>query len=52
MVVNLYFLAYLSALSEMHASGIRDRGSGTYMQGMGVFLIEELSRLWHEVEDH
>jgi hypothetical protein len=22
------------------------------MQGMGVFLIEELSRLWHEVEDH
>lgn len=45
MVMNLYFLVYLSALSEVHASYILDRVSGTRMQGMGAFLTEKLSCL-------
>jgi hypothetical protein len=38
MVMDLYFLVYLSAPYQMHASGILDRVSGARMQGMGVCL--------------
>jgi len=38
MVMDLYFLVYLSAPFQIHASDILDRVSGAHMQGMGVCL--------------